>query len=323
MTSFEDLHHVASLLRAHGLPSSGWAEIEQQGFSGARIYRRADREGVPHVLKVTSAQSDWIMRATSDRTCREAVLASAAGLRADLIGSPAIGSARDGGVCSILMRDISEHLLANEVLTHRQFEAVVRGIGRMHSLRPPDEVDVPWCSIDDRLTLFEPDPEKLAGFRIADDILRGWKLFFDSAPKDVADLVRSLFADLCPLKNALGRLPNQLLHGDLKLDNIGVRPDGTLSLIDWSMTSIAPAAIDLGWFLAMNSRNLPVSLDETMAAYASYSTMESRLRELHESVTILCGLLIRGWRKALDAEAGQPAELRWWCERAATAASVL
>jgi hypothetical protein len=32
------------------------------------------------------------------------------------------------------------------------------------------------------------------------------------------------------------------------------------------------------------------------------------------------GLLLYGWGKALDAEAGRPDELRWWCERAAEAA---
>lgn len=254
---------------------------------------------------------------------QEAVLASSDGVRADRIGSAGIDSAQDGTVFSILMQDISDHLLPNERLTHRQFDAVVRGMHRLHSLAPPDEADVPWCSIDDRLTLFAPDPGKLAGFRIAEDILRGWELFFDSAPKDAGDLVRSLFADLAPLTKSLERLPNRLLHGDLKLDNIGVRPDGTLSMIDWSMPLLAPAAIDLGWFLAMNSRALPVSLDETLAAYALHSTVDSRSQELHRSLTILCGLLIRGWRKALDAEAGEPAELHWWCDRALRASSVL
>jgi hypothetical protein len=323
MTSFEELHNLGRMLRAHGVPSSGWAEIEQRGFSGARIYRRSDHEGVSYVLKVTSAQSDWIMRATSDWRCREAILASVTDVRADRIGSPAIGSAQDGTVFSILMHDISEYLLPNERLTRRQLSTILQGMSRLHSLTPPDEADVPWCSIVDRLTLFRPDPEKLAGFRIAEDILRGWQLFFDSTPKDVGDLVRSLFADLSPLKNALGRLPNRLLHGDLKLDNIGVRPDGTLSMIDWSMPLIAPAAIDLGWFLAMNSRALPMSLDETISEYGSYSNLESQLQEIHRSTTILCGLLIRGWRKALDAEAGEPAELRWWCDRAVSASSVL
>jgi hypothetical protein len=40
------------------------------------------------------------------------------------------------------------------------------------------------------------------------------------------------------------------------------------------------------------------------------------IRARHDALTVLCGLLLRGWRKALDAESGEPAELQWWCERA-------
>lgn len=323
MTSFEELPNLKHLLNSHGVSYSNWAEIGQHGFSGARIYKRTDAEGIPYIVKVTSARNDWIMRATSDHRCREAILANVSWVRGHGIETPAIGSAQDGDTFSILMHDISEHLLPNEQLTQKQLRTILLGMTRLHSLTPPDQTDVPWCSVEDRLTLFMPDAEKLTHFKIAADILRGWQLFFDYAPRDVADLVRSLFDDLSPLTNALGRLPKRFLHGDLKLDNIGIRPDGTLSLIDWSMALVAPAAIDLGWFLAMNSRTLPVSLDETMSAYTSYSSMETELQETHQSLTILCGLLIRGWRKALDAESGEPSELLWWCKGASSASHIL
>lgn len=323
MTGFEELHNLKRLLNKHGVSLSNWVEIGQPGFSGARIYKQSNHEGISYVLKVTSIHTDWIMRATSDQRCREAILANTTCVRNDQLNSPAIGSAQDGAVFSILMHDISEYLLSDERLTNDQLNTILLGMSRLHSLTPPNEPDVPWCSIEDRLTLFMPHPEKLAHFRIANDILRGWELFFDYSQKNIGDLVRSLFDDIDPLKHALGQLPNCFLHGDLKLDNIGIRPDGTLSLIDWSMPMIAPSAIELGWFLAMNSRALPISLDETMTAYTSYSNIEGRWHERHQSLTILCGLLIRGWRKALDAESGEPAELLWWCERASSASRIL
>jgi Phosphotransferase enzyme family len=320
---FEELHNLKHLLKQHDVSLANWVEMSQRGFSGARIYKHSHPEGSSYVLKVTSAGGDWIMRATSDYKGREAILANAAWVRDGQVSSPAIGSAQDGAVFSILMHDISEYLLANERLTHDQLNAILRGMSRLHSLVPPREADVPWCSVENRLTLFMPDPEKLASFRIANDILRGWELFFEHAPGSIGDLVRSLFDDIGPLKRALGQLPSCFLHGDLKLDNIGIHPDGTLSLIDWSMPMMAPAAIDLGWFLAMNSRTLPLSLDETLAAYTSCSTIEGRLHERHQALTILCGLLIRGWRKGLDAGSGEPSELGWWCERASSAAKLL
>jgi hypothetical protein len=323
MAGFAELHNLNRLLDEHDVSLLKWAELGQRGFSGARIYLQSNHVGGSYVLKVTSARTDWIMRATSDHRCREAILANTACVRDAQVNSPAIGAACDGGVHSILMHDISSYLLPNELLTGDQLTSILLGISRLHSLAPLDEADVPWCSIKDRLTLFKPDPDKLAGFRIASDILRGWELFFEHAPESVGDLVRSLFDDMDPLEYALGRLPRCLLHGDLKLDNIGIRPDGTLSLIDWSMPMIAPAAVELGWFLAMNSHTLPVSLDETLAAYTCYSDMDERQRDRHESATVLCGLLLRGWRKGLDAGSGNSAELRWWCERAASASAVL
>ncbi|MHA6830902.1 phosphotransferase family protein [Ralstonia pseudosolanacearum] len=321
MTSLEGLNNLKCLLDEHGISMSNWVEMSQRGFSGARIYMQSSHDGTSHVVKVTSAETDWIMRATSDQRCREAILANA-GFAQD-IRSPAIGSARDGATFSILMHDVSQYLLSNGPLTTEQLKTLLLGIARLHALTPPSECDVPWCSIEDRLTLFMPDPERLAQFRIGQDILKGWDIFFDYVPKNIADLVRALFDDIGPLKRALDQLPNSLLHGDLKLDNIGILPDGTLSLIDWSMPMVAPAAVELGWFLAMNSRTLPVSLDEAIAVYTSFANLDSRLHERHRSLTILCGLLIRGWRKALDAESGEPSELRWWCERAAAAAKTL
>jgi hypothetical protein len=323
MTSFEGLHNLRQLLDRHDVPLTNWKELSQPGFSGARIYKQSNPGGLSYVVKVTSLQTDWIMRATSDRSCREAVLANTAGVRDGHVGSPAIESARDGSLYSILMHDVSAHLLPNDRLTNDQLTAILLAMSRLHSRTPPSDFDVPWCSIEDRLTLFEPDPDKLANFRIGSDILSGWELFFEYVPKDIGDLVRSLFDDIGPLIRALGQLPDSFLHGDLKLDNIGLHLGGSLSLIDWSMPMIAPAAVELGWFLAMNSRALPRTLDETMVAYTAYSNIESSVQERHQAMTILCGLLIRGWRKALDAASGEPAELRWWCEHASIASRML
>jgi hypothetical protein len=89
------------------------------------------------------------------------------------------------------------------------------------------------------------------------------------------------------------------------------------------MTLVAPPAVELGWFLAINSRRLPVSLDDVMERYAAAARVSRAIRQRHDALTVLCGLLLRGWRKALDAESGDPEELRWWCERAADAARFL
>ncbi|MBL4898063.1 MAG: aminoglycoside phosphotransferase family protein [Colwellia sp.] len=322
MMKFDNRHNLKNLLNLHSVSLSGWAEMNHGGFSGARIYKQSNQDGMSYILKVTSAQTDWIMRTTSDRMCREAVLANTS-IRQERVISPAIGSAQDGPIFSILMHDISDQLLPNEGLSKEQLNTILLGMSDLHSLVPPDLPDIPWCTIEDRLTLFEPNPAKLAQFSNENDILAGWEVFFKLAPKDIKELARSLFNDLGPLRRALSRLPNSFLHGDLKTDNIGISPNGTMTLIDWSMPMIAPAAVDLGWFLAVNSRALPMTLDETIKAYSDYSNIEDHLSECHQSLTVLCGFLLRGWRKALDAQSGDPSEFRWWCERASSASKIL
>jgi aminoglycoside phosphotransferase (APT) family kinase protein len=135
----------------------------------------------------------------------------------------------------------------------------------------------------------------------------------------MVELIHSLSKDPSPLIELLASLPVSLLHGDLKLDNIGLGVDGHMWLIDWAMPMLAPPAVELGWFLAINSRRLPVALDEVMKRYAHAAALSSELRRRHDAAAVLCGLLLRGWRKALDADEGEPEELRWWCEHAADA----
>ena len=60
-----------------------------------------------------------------------------------------------------------------------------------------------------------------------------------------------------------------------------------------------------------------------MQHYAEAAQIAAKDRARHDGLTVLCGLLLRGWRKALDTEAGDPGELRWWCERAEAAAEFL
>jgi Ser/Thr protein kinase RdoA (MazF antagonist) len=142
-------------------------------------------------------------------------------------------------------------------------------------------------------------------------------------------LARGLFADMSPLVQALASLPRTLVHGDLKLANMGVDGD-ILWLFDWADVSRAPVALEIAWFLAVNSSRLPRSLDATLDHYATQlqrALGDERLAEAQwpaqRGAAMVCGLLMYGWGKALDAETGRPDELRWWCEGALEAQKVL
>jgi aminoglycoside phosphotransferase (APT) family kinase protein len=194
--------------------------------------------------------------------------------------------------------------------------------------------------------------------------LSGWAAFERLAPPKAMELVRRLDADPAPLLDALARLPATGLHGDLKLGNVALLDDGRVALIDWQMTMLAPVCVELGWLLVANSGVLPerpeVMLDDyrhaveavagtPIAAGAPYDgrrrfpeaglaavfgteptgafrTRDQVLGDWAAQVDMawVVGLVLRGWRKGLDAEAGvrlpsgvsAADDLTAWCRRA-------
>lgn len=313
---------VASLLAAHGLAGASEAAFVHTGFSGATLTRLVREDGAAFVLKRMSLGRDWIMRATDDDECREAAMATARMRLGPTIASPSVGAARDGDSYALLMQDMSAYLLPQGVVPDEVLGLILTRIGELHSRPAP--AAVPWCDPAKRLTLLTPRGARIAeayGAPVARDITEGWRLFERQAPPRVVELIQALWDDSGPLLRLLEVLEEEegcgggLLHGDLKFDNIGIDPAGRMWLIDWSMTMRASIVVEIGWFLAINSRRMARSLDDVLADLVKGGTAQL--------LTVLCGLLLRGWRKALDAEAGNPEELRWWCAGAEAAARLL
>jgi hypothetical protein len=90
------------------------------------------------------------------------------------------------------------------------------------------------------------------------------------------------------------------------------------------MVMVAPVAIELGWFLVSNVASLPLPPDEILDRYWLGRDLDGSEQN---DLAILVGLLLRGWRKGYDAEAGialasgisAKDDLAWWCERAIAA----
>jgi hypothetical protein len=225
----------------------------------------------------------------------------------------------------------------------------------------------PWCPLRERLLLLtRPSAEgyRAEGLAVGERFLSGWDAFDRAAPSVARSLITSLAADPDPLLAALGRLPSTGLHGDLKLANVALLEDGRVALIDWQMMAFAPVAVELGWMAVSNSASLPIDPEAFLARYregamaAAQDSMRLGASWLAGSpvgpeperipvalpprgleVTIgdwatqvdlawIVGLLLRGWRKGLDAEArlvlgsGVSAgdDLAWWSRRAVEAA---
>jgi aminoglycoside phosphotransferase (APT) family kinase protein len=170
--------------------------------------------------------------------------------------------------------------------------------------------------------LERPGPARDA---VADRILPGWDAWDRLATPAACDAVGRLTADSQPLLDALARRPSTVLHGDLKLANAGIAADGSVELVDWQMVMVAPVAIELGWFLVSNVNALPIAPQDVLDRYWKRRGLDG---SGENDLAILVGLLLRGWRKGLDAEAGitlasgvsAADDLAWWCERALEAA---
>ena len=357
---------LLELLTEHGLELSPEHAFPTDGWSGATFTGLVDPVGRHYVLKRTSLAKDWIARATRDDDLREGWLAARptevmAWLPRTSIAY--LGAAADGDGVAILMPDLSTELIAWErpghdpVIDDPTLRRVIESVARLHAMpwsrvleaaseregQPPP----PWCPLAERLTLLSrPSAAGYAadGNAVGQRFLAGWDAFDRRAPEEARKLVDDLGADPAPLVAALGRLPSVGLHGDLKLANVALLPEDRVGFIDWQMTLRAPIAVDLGWFLVSNSGSLPAGPESIVAEYRTALEWDSGRWafgddandfagltgdwDAQADLTWIVGLLLRGWRKGLDAEAGvilptrtsAADDLAWWCRRAVEAA---
>ena len=344
MSPAPSLEPFADVLRRHGLADVTESPFPNDGWSGARLAMR-ERGGERFVIKRDSPAWDWIARATLDGpVLREAWFAAHGPALPALLWAPYRGAGADEaagpGVVALLMPDLSDVLLPwEEAADLVTLERALDAMATLHTHEWPDGAlgHGPWCPLPERLLLLSrPAAERYraAGNPVGERFLTGWEAFDDAAPPAARGLIAGLSDDVTPLVRALGGLPSTLLHGDLKLANVGFAPDGRVALIDWQMLTVAPVAVELGWFLVSNAPSLPLGPEAVLERYRSALEAAGGHGMIGDwdaqvDLAILVGLLLRGWRKGLDAAArarypsGERAtdDLAWWSARAVEAAA--
>ena len=148
-----------------------------------------------------------------------------------------------------------------------------------------------------------------------------WARLAETAPALHAVLA-DLAHDPAPLVAALATTPRCLVHGDWKGGNIGIRPDGTVVLVDWAFPGIDAPLSDLAWYLAVNCDRVPESKERTVERYRE--SLEGRgietggWWEQQLALSLLGGAVQMAWNKC-----DQAAELTWWSARVAEAEGLL
>jgi hypothetical protein len=327
---------LADLLAAQGLMGALEEPLQTDGWSGARMTRLRRDDGAAFVVKRDGLRLDWIARETGDvPELREAALAAAAPRLPAPVRLPHLGVGADGDLVGLVMPDLTDVLLRWEApVTEAQMDRVLDALAALH--REPWHRELPptfpWTDLRRRVLLLTRRAAvryEAAGNPVGRRFLDGWDAFDRRAPAAARALVDGLATGPEPLFAALAHLPDAGLHGDLKLGNVGLEADGTVWLIDWQMTLVAPVAVELGWFLVCNVAGLPVPPDEVLERYRKSAGLPDDARwAAQRDLAVVVGLLLRGWRKGLDADAGLVTacgwtatdDLAWWGRGAAEAA---
>jgi hypothetical protein len=242
---------LAEVLARHGLAGVAEAELENDGWSGARLTRLERADGARFVIKRDSLDLDWIARVTGDvPELREARLAHARPVLPSPVRLPHLAVAHDGDLVAELMPDLTGTLLRWEHPTSNDaVDQVLRALASLHREPWHEQLgaDFPWTDLGQRVALLtraSAERYAAAGLPVGARFLAGWDAFDRLVRPPVRELVQRLSDDPAPLIEALHQLPVAGLHGDLKLGNVGLGEDGTAWMIDWQMTMVAPVAVD-------------------------------------------------------------------------------
>jgi aminoglycoside phosphotransferase (APT) family kinase protein len=203
-----------------------------------------------------------------DREARALRLAAGAGLRV-----PEVLVVSDGpglGTAGMVMRRVRGEAIARRILRDQEYgdarRALVGQIAEfaagLHALEPPTGFPSPDPVADLKATLATFD-EHSPVF----DLALQWLEALPPAPREPA-----------------------LLHGDLRLGNIIVGPEGLRAVLDWELAHVGDPAEDLGWLCVKAWR---------FGAGAPVAGLGSREE------------LLAAYRAAGGAEISQ-GELRWW-----------
>ena len=159
---------------------------------------------------------------------------------------------------------------------------------------------------------------------MADRIEIGWELFAERVDSDLARSVLAVHDDPDFLGKPLAGFPSTLLHGDAKLENLGLGQDGLVA-IDWGdLTGVGPAEIDVAWYALKGAVRIGCTPDEIFSDYERAANR--RLDPVALDLACLGSLAQMGFRFAVSAFGSGPdprdtaaAQLEWWTARARAA----
>ncbi len=310
------------------------APFATTGYSGSRHTRvtlvlRAG-ESRAFVLKRTSLAENWVARFSHDDVGREEAWLHVPRLVrvGEHFALPYLASARAGQRHALLMEDLTASLFPDvrEPLGRDSEDALLGALAGMHAHywdRRALPLDL-LATFESFLDLLGPrrarDPDGLSLLPdpMAERLVEGWSDALRILPPRVSEALARPAADIA---NALGPLPQTVVHGDAKVANFARMPDGRVAGLDWSLIGRAPAGADLGWYIAVNATRLARTREEVLDRYRRLletrlgHELPSDLWERMRTAAIVAGARMLLWSKAWALRTGgerERNEWAWW-----------
>jgi hypothetical protein len=222
----------------------------------------------------------------------------------------------------LVMNDRSEWFLGDDrVLSRDENRRVLRAVDAMHQEFWGDKPAGAYSLHEYFRAFLSHSPLALGeDWPIIRLFRRGWELFPEVAPADIVDAMGAIRADPGPLADELSRCGSTLLHGDLRLHNLGLTPDRVV-LFDWELACYGPPAVEFAWYLIISASRIEATREQITDDFQDIAGERFDPRALE--LSMITALAQLGWNKALDiAENPDPAiraqeraDLDWWIAR--------
>ena len=303
--------------------------LDPQGASGNKVERVTLDDGTRLVRKRVSPEWDWISRATGDDG-RALVMwkHGVFGRIPPTVDHATVGVEPEDDGWSIFMRDVSEAMVGpEEVLGRATVQRILAALADLH-LAFWGESIAGLCGLEDRYHLLSPRTaraETARGDPVGEIMSRCWDAFADLVPDEIGRAVLTLAERPELLAEQLGQCEQTLVHGDLRLANLGV-PDEGVVVIDWGeRTGFAPAPVELASFLVFDAPRLDVSPDDIISDFRIL--YGDRFDERALQLALIGGMVQLGPNPVLDfvlhgreeARASAIAQLSWWVRKVSVA----
>jgi hypothetical protein len=297
-----------------------------EAYSDAALERVRLADGRRLVLKHLPPQGDWLTRVSGGTNRARCLWESGLlGRLAAVVDHTVLDVVDVEHHDVVVMRDASSELLAPKIPVSRATSRrLLAGLAALHDLGAREPVQ-PLCPIGARYGMFAPavhaaDPGPGA-HPAAARIVAGWKLFAELADADAVAAVLSVHRDPEPLGRRLAGFGPTVVHGDVKLENLGL-DRSRLVAVDWGdLTGFGPPEIDVGWYAVMNAMRIGVAPDEL---FADYEAAAGRPLD-RDALDLVCigSLAQMGFKLAnvgvhahrAEIRAAGTALLRWWSAR--------